>query len=302
MKKYLCTMLILLVLLLSVCGCSNDKVDEETQEDLQNELLDIFGGYKHTFNKNCYIVAHDSDEYELFIRNGSALRGLFYKYAYNNDGYLAVCNLTNPRSCQVTDVDDVNMITIHGLTYSYDKMQVCLYNSDMTLIGTYDDYKSFSNELRRRKIKFEKWYYREAGYSNTTDLTTNAYIEDAGRRGMTLFVNDEMFLLGRIREYAVINQNCFAVLFEEGEYDYAIKDSKIKLNEKLDRERFGKNASIKDSDSLNPFKKTKVYGAVIVVNCNEDGVNIAEYESRKSFEKETGITVKWIKMASKADK
>ena len=295
MRKYLSIILILLILLISVCGCSIDKEDKKPQEGVQNELTDVFGGYKHTLNKDSYIVAQDSDEYELFMRNGLVLRGIFYKYAYNNDGYLAVCNLTNPREIQeYTAV--ANTIIIHDRTYSYNQMRIYLYNSDMTLVGTYDDYKSFSYALKERKITFEKWYYREAGYSSAIKLTENAYIEDVGRRGMTLFVDDEMFLLGSIREYLLIDQSKFAILFEEGIYDYELKDSKIKLNERLDIERFGKNAKIKDPHSINPFKKVKTYGAAIIVTCDGGTVNIEEYASKKSLEKETKITGEWIKI------
>ena len=294
MRKYLCIILALLIFLISLCGCSNDKVDEEPQEGVQNKILDAFGAYKHTFNKDSYIIVNDDDEYELFIRNCSALRGIFYKYAYNDDGCLAVCNLINPREIQ-EDTASANKITIYDFIYSYDQMKIYLYNSDMSLVGTYDDYKSFSNALKERKITFEKWYYREAGYSSAVKLTENAYIEDAGRRGMTLYVDDEMFLLGTIREYLLIDQNKFAILFEEGIYDYELKDSKIKLNERLDVERFGQNAKIKDPHSINPFKKVKTYGAAIIVTCDGDTVNIEEYESKKALEKETKITGEWIK-------
>lgn len=298
MRKHLSIILALLIFFISLSGCSTIKADETSQNGVQNELLNAFGEYKHTFNKDSYIIAHDSDEYELFIRNGLALRGLFYKYAYNNDGYLAVCNLTDPKELQ-EDNTSANTITIHDDTYSYEQMTIYLYNTDMTLIGTYDDYRSFSCALKEQKISFEKWYYREAGYSSAVKLTEKAYIEDAGRRGMTLFVNDEMFLFGSILEYLIVDQSKFAILFEEGIYDYELKDSKIKLNEGLDINRFGQNAKIKDPHSINPFKKVKTYGAAIIITCDNDAVNIAEYANKNILKEETKITGKWIKMRTK---
>ena len=295
MKKCLCIISALFIFLFSVCGCSADKADEEPQAGVQNELLDIFGSYKHTFNENCYILAYDSDEYELFIKNSSVLSGIFYKYAYNSDGYLAVCNLTDPKETQESTAA-ANTIAIHSSIYSYDQMKIYLYNSDMNLVGTYDDYKSFSRALRENGIVFEKWYYREAGYSSSVKLTENAYIEDADRRGMTLFVNDEMLLWGTVREYLVIDQSKFAILFEEGIFDYELKDSKIKLNESLDTERFGQNAKVRDPHSINPFKKVKTYGAAIVVTCDGDKVNIAEYANKKALEKETKINGEWVRV------
>ncbi len=290
---------VLLILTLLLSGCQKKEEREfvsSISSEEQNEILDPSGSYRHTLFEGIYIEVSTGTTYELFNSNGTRiLEGLFYKYTFNNDGYIAICNLSG---VDILNENQTNYINIKE-KYGYDKFEIHLFDSNLNTIEIYDSYSDFCKYCKDNSISFEHWYYRGAGYSNRIDLIDSVYIENArvegyGSRGMTLFINEEPNLIGCISEYAVVDKATVAVRFQEREYEYFLYDSKMKINDGLDRKQFGENDTIKDPHSFNPFKKIKLYEAVIVYELNDGNVTRQEYMNKESVEKALGITCEWI--------